>query len=208
MLDKNENKKYGTFIYAIDINTNEKIDEDDIKDTKCVIYFNANNIKNANYFTFNDINIDYDNFPWISYLDINTDVAKNGNYTKEHAWFHWTYHGKKEERAFSYINNSNIHCGRLGNSFFINMFLHFISIKYDLKCNYKNEHIFNNIGIYFNKGNKIYEKNIVVTEENYLYLLTHDLEPSNIIITNDIWLQSKQFCIIIDIKKIMIYLFI
>jgi hypothetical protein len=189
---------YGSFIYALDINTDEKVeDENNINsNNNYILYFNIINedinIKNQiNYYIFNNINIDYKNFQWKTYLDINTDINAD---TKEKAWYHWINYGKKEERAFSYINNSNIHNGRFGNIFFINLFLHFMSKKYDLKCSYKYEELFNNLGISFYKGNKIYSKNLLVTDKNFLYILKNNLNPCNIIITNNVWFQSKNFC--------------
>ena len=150
----------------------------------------------SNLYTYNGLNISYENFQWKSYLFINYNL-KNSINDREYAWKHWVNHGKKQEFAFSLINNSNIHCGRLGNLFFINMFLHFMSIKYNLKCSYKQSVSFNLLGINFHKGENIYTKNLLVTERNFLPIM-NDIshEPSNLIM-NNIHCQSKKFCLIL-----------
>lgn len=160
--------------------------------TNFYIYFQID--KTMNCYEHNDLNISYNNFEWEPYLLIN-DL--NGLYSKEQAWNHWICYGKMEERAFSLINNSNIHQGRFGNLFFINMFLHFMSIKYNLKCSYKNNHKFKSLGIYLNKGQNIYSRNILVTEQNMLTLLHDCKEPANLIINNNVWFQSNEFCLMI-----------
>ena len=144
----------------------------------------------------NKLNVSYDDFDWISYLKINKDIYLSGINTKIKSWEHWNNYGIKEERAFSFINNSNIHNGRFGNLFFINMFLHFYSKKNDLLCNYKYFDNFTKLGIELNIGTKIYDINLLLTEQNYVLILnneTDDFKPSNIIIHNDIWLQNKDF---------------
>jgi hypothetical protein len=146
-----------------------------------------------NYFTYNDMNVTYDNFQWIPYLSLNGDLRMNGVNTKDAAWSHWIHHGKKEERCFSYINNSNNHRGRLGNIFFINMFLHFISQKFDLKSNYKFNKIFNDLGIIFYSGNIIHNSNLLITEKNYLELLSNPGKSCNVIIDNNVWFHDKIF---------------
>ena len=149
-----------------------------------------------NLYTLNDLNVSYENFQWKSYLFINYNL-KNSINDRETAWNHWMVHGKKQENAYSLINNSNIHCGRLGNLFFINMFFHFMSIKYNLKCSYKKNDMFKSFGIHFHKGEKIYSKNLLVTERNLLHIL-NDIphEPSNLIM-NNVQCQSKKFCLIL-----------
>jgi hypothetical protein len=75
------------------------------------------------------------NFNWERYVKINGDLKYLNQ--ESSGWNHWLYHGIKEERATYLINNSKIHNGRFGNLFFINMALHFLSMKYNLKFNYK-----------------------------------------------------------------------
>lgn len=152
------------------------------------------NVKKENPFIFNDLNISYENFPWETYLEINDDLKDTGINTYLSAWNHWKKYGKMEERAFSYINNTNIHNARFGNIFFINMFLSILSMKYNIKCSYKYEKKFKKLGIFFHKGKNIYNKNILVTENNFIYLLRETLIPSNIIITNEVYFQTKEFC--------------
>jgi hypothetical protein len=174
------------------------------KTKKNPIYFDILNVNNNTnhdcFFTFNDIKVTYDDFPWESYITINYDLKGKGIDTKEKAWNHWIHNGKKEERAFSLINNTNNHRGRLGNIFFVNMCLHFLSLKYNLKCNYKFSKKFEKMGISFHCGEKTYGKNLLITESNYLSILdSTDYEPSNIIIYNKVWFQSELFCL--QIKK-------
>jgi hypothetical protein len=143
----------------------------------------------------NSLNTNYDNFDWITYLKINKDIYKSGINTKIKSWEHWNKYGIKEERAFSYINNSNIHNGRFGNLFFLNMFLHFFSTKYDLLCNYKYFDKFSQLGIELYIGTKTYNTSLLLTETNFLLFLNNNdiFEPSNIIIHNNIWFQKKEF---------------
>ena len=165
---------------------------------KSPIYFEINKNKNINFFTLNNLNVSFQDFPWESYIIITNDLKISGFNNKENAWNHWTHHGKKEERAFSLINNTNINKGRFGNLFFANMYLHFLSIKYDLKCNYKFQEKFKKLGFLFNNGNKMYNKNLLITKNNYLHILDNNYEPSNIIITNENWFQSNPFCLILQ----------
>jgi hypothetical protein len=202
-----ENNNYGSCIYFLYLdenniyikNTNiEELEKNDKKTN--IIYFEIKekiNDTSLNYFKILDYNISYDNFPWSQYIYFNTDLKKCGVNTKEKAWHHWNICGIKEERTYTYINNSSLHQGRLGNIFFVNMFLSSMSIKYNLKCYYKYSSIFNKLGIYFNKGENTYKNNCLITEENSLYILKNrKLEPSNLIIHN-VWFQTKEFCIIL-----------
>jgi hypothetical protein len=150
----------------------------------------------------NSLKIPYDDFDWITYLKINKDIYDSGINTKFKSWEHWIKYGIKEERAFSYINNSNIHNGRFGNLFFLNMFLHFFSKKFDLLCNYKYFDKFNQLGIELHTGSKIYDTSLLVTETNFLLFLEDNFNfniiPSNLIIHNDIWFQKKEFCLYLE----------
>lgn len=147
----------------------------------------------------NNLDVSFDDFDWISYLKINEDLYKSGINIKELAWDHWSRFGIKEERAYSFINNSYIHNGRFGNLFFINMFLNFYSIKFNLLCSYKYYQKFDSLGIELNVGTNTYERNFYVTEQNYLMFLnneiTYKFKPANIIIHNNIWFQNKDFCL-------------
>lgn len=200
MYDIDSFKKYGSFLYGICLDDSAIKPYDYIKTYKDKIYIYYFEIKDKEkkcFFIFNDLNIVFEYFPWKSYLNINNDLSHM--ISKKDAWNHWINHGKEEERAFSLINNSNIHNGRLGNIFFINMFLHIVSVKYNLKCSYKYKKRFKKLGIVYNKGKNMYKKNLFVTEDNFLYVIKNNLEPCNIIIHNDIWFHSCDFCKIIKI---------
>lgn len=153
--------------------------------------------KEYNNFTYNDLHVSYENFEWMPYLSLNDDLKCCGLNGKDSSWNHWINHGRKEERAFSYVNNSNNHRGRLGNIFFINMFLHFISEIFDLKSNYKYASIFKDLGFQFYTGSKIYNSNLLITEKNFLDVLCNPGVPSNIIIDNQVWFHNKKFSEII-----------
>lgn len=213
-------KEYGKFVYFILFNNNKFIKNSDISELKkydstcCLLYFEIdeddeytnqeqNKIKghaSFNSFKTLDYQITIDKFPWASYLFLNKDLVKNNLQSKEGAWNHWRRHGIKEERTYTYLNNSSLHQGRLGNIFFVNMFLHFMSIRYDLKCYYKHSQIFNALGIYFNKGNKIYKTTCLITDNNFMYVLKHDFSlRSNLIIMDNVWFQKKEFCNILKV---------
>jgi hypothetical protein len=186
-----ENK---TLIKDLDIITNDDI----LKNPKYILCFK---IINKEDFLHNNLNISLTHFPWKTYFKLNNDLVSpndTNTYNKITAWNHWINFGKREERAFSYINNTNNHRGRFGNIFFVNMCLHFFSIKYNLKCNYKHEKQFNKLGIYFNKGQLTYNRNLLLTDYNFENLLESDISPKNIIIDNNVWFHTKRFCTIIN----------
>lgn len=196
-------EQYGKMVYIYNLESRLLIKKDDImnesienilKNPKYVFCFKITNVKDFNY---NDLNITIEKFPWKTYYKLNPELSHN-NKSKETAWNHWYYYGKKEERAFSYINNTNNHRARFGNMFFLNMCLHFFSKKYDLKCSYKFEKEFNKLGIYFNKGNNIYKKNILLTDFNFENILESDIPPRNIIINNNVWFHTNRFCKIMN----------
>ncbi len=147
----------------------------------------------------NDPSVDYEDFDWIYYLQIYPELLDSGINNKVFAWNHWVDYGQMEERAYCYLNNSNIHRGRFGNLFFINMFLHFYASDFDLKVSYKNEAMFYEMGIEFFHGKKTYEQNFLVTDSNFLMYFDattkHLFEPANIIIHRDMWLQDSLFCL-------------
>lgn len=196
-------ENYGKLIYIYDLTNHilikkgdditNKLDENILKNPGYVLCFKIMNTEDFNY---NDSDIIFDKFPWATYCKLNPELGFIK--TKESAWYHWYYYGKKEERAFSYINNTNNHRARFGNLFFLNICLHMFSQKFDLKCSYKFEKDFNNLGIYFNKGNKIYKKNILLTDFNFENILESDISPKNIIINNNVWFHTNRFCRMID----------
>jgi hypothetical protein len=195
---------YGKLIILYDLKNKKllRLNDLDEKDVKNKI-LDKNNVlcfritEKDKDFSLNDLNIKFENFPWETYFKINPDLSNPYNYNKQVAWHHWQYHGKIEERAFSYINNTNDHRARLGNLFFLNMGLHFFSIKFDLKSNYKYDNIFKKLGIYFFKGNNMYDRNLLLTDYNFIEILKSDISPQNIIINNDVWFHTRRFCKII-----------
>jgi len=194
-------KKYGKLICIYDLENHKTIKYDDsskslLDDKGKVLCFQ---IENEEDFIYNDKNISFENFPWKTYYKINKELLSNDkkNNTKINAWNHWFYNGKNEERSFSYTNNTNGHRARFGNLFFLNMCLHLFSIKYNLKSSYKYETEFNELGVYFHKGSKIYSKNYLLTDYNFENLLESDASAKNVIINNDVWFHTKRFCTII-----------
>ena len=184
---------YGDFYKGICLEDNKHKSLEYIKanpNKKYLVYFSNNTKKSI----VQNESITYDDFPWELYLNINPDVKTLGASVKKSAWKHWTQHGLQEGRAFSYINNSNIHNSRFGNLFFINMFLNMMSMKYNLKCSYKHVTQFRKLGIHFYKGTNTYDTHLLVTEDNFMYILRNNLEPCNIIITNNVWFQTQEFC--------------
>ena len=149
-----------------------------------------------NLFLHNDLHIDETLFPWRAYYNINAEIQSPHpeENTQHTAWHHWIHHGKTEERAFSCINNTNVHRARFGNLFFLNMCLHFFSLKFDLQSSYKYETWFDELGISFHKGSRIYAKNLYITDYNFLHVLDSDLSPQNVIIHNQVWFQTAEFC--------------
>ena len=185
---------YGDFYKGICLEDNKSKSLEYIKanpNKKYLVYFSNNTKKSTIY---HNEHVTYEEFPWELYLNINPDVKTGVTSTKKSAWKHWTQHGLQEGRAFSYINNSNIHNSRFGNLFFVNMFLNMMSMKYNLKCSYKHVAQFSKLGIHFYKGTKTYDKHLLVTEDNFMYILRNTLEPCNIIITNNVWFQTNEFC--------------
>ena len=141
-------------------------------------------------------------FDWIKYITDNKDLS---NFlSKEQAWHHWILHGHRENRDITIntnpvVNNTEVHNGRFGNLFFVNMVLHFISKNYNLKTNYKYYDKFSNLGIDLFIGTNIYEDNIYLTEINYFDFIYKKYNCTNIIITNNIWFQNYEFCLFLEI---------
>jgi len=192
-------KYYGDFLYGINIydndnedktNTNLELIKNNFNNYLCYFQITENNNSN---FLYNDLKISYEDFPWRTYIKLNNDLFQKKVITKKYAWIHWKVLGKKEERSFSCINNSNIHCGRFGNIFFINMYLNFMAFKYDLKCSYKYEKMFNKLGVRFKHGHQIYKVNAIVHDYNFMYTLKDQITPCNLII-GDCWFHTNDFC--------------
>jgi len=196
----NKSYYYGKLIGVYDLEKREVI-KNDTDDNLLTIpkYVLCFKIENKEDFGNNEVNISFKNFPWTTYYKINSElISKNkSDNTKMNAWNHWLNYGKKEERSFSYINNTNDHRARFGNLFFLNMCLHLFSLKYNLMSSYKYEKEFNKLGIYFYKGSKSYNKNMLLTDTNFENLLESDISPKNIIINNNVWFHTNRFCKII-----------
>jgi len=197
---KNE---YGVFNYFLHLNEKNRLvkNEDDTeieKYSNTILYFETTpEMKGDSCLKYLNYKCLFESFPWKSYLHLNKDLLCSGITNKEQAWYHWKNYGINEERTFSYINNSNLHQGRLGNIFFINLFLNFMSIKWNLRCSYKHESLFNELGIYFKKGKMLYRKNCLVTDDNFLIIFYNKkIEPCNLIL-KDVWFQTRDFCCIL-----------
>jgi hypothetical protein len=136
--------------------------------------------------------IKYEEFDWETYIKVNPDL----NFlNKKITWEHWLNHGIFEERPIDLINNTNIHNGRFGNLFFVNMVLHFIALKMNLKCRYKYFNKFKELGINLFVGEKTYEKEFTPNDNNFLdFIQNNDNEKYNIIINNNSWFQNSYFC--------------
>jgi len=142
------------------------------------------------------------NFDWVKYINENKDL--NNFLDKNQAWHHWVLHGHRENRNIEIsndyiINNTEIHNGRFGNLFFVNMVMHFISKNYNLKTTYKYHDKFINLGIDFYIGNNTYEESTYLTELNYFDLITKNDNFTNIIVTNNSWFQNYEFCLFLEI---------
>ena len=134
------------------------------------------------------------NFDWKTYIDINPDLLINAIDNKESAWSHWINHGQLEERPIKIINNTNIHNGRFGNLFFVNMALHFIALKINLKCRYKYFNKFAMLGVHFYVGDNEYKNELTLHDSTFLNIIkSTNIEKTNIIINNENWFQTKEF---------------
>ena len=133
------------------------------------------------------------NFRWDRYKKINGDLKDLNQ--ELNTWNHWLHHGIKEERATYLINNSKIHNGRFGNLFFINIAVHFLSMKYDLRFNYKYYNKFKRLGIDLFIGKNMYEETVVLNDNNFYDFICKTIyKKTNLIITNTMWCQTKEFC--------------
>lgn len=136
----------------------------------------------------------YENFDWKLYININSDLKETNICTKESAWKHWIDYGSLEERALSVFNNTNVHNARFGNLFFVNMVLHFISLKYNLKCTYKYFNKFQKLGIFLYSGKYEYTDSITITDDNFLNIIkSSEYNKTNIVINNNSWFQKPEF---------------
>lgn len=188
---KNENRQYfklnDNYLYQlIDNNSKENDDANSIQ-----LKENFNNLLNVKR-----------NFDWIKYLNDNLDLSNILD--KDQAWHHWILHGRRENRVLEIandiiINNTEVHNGRFGNLFFVNMVLHLISKNYNLQTTYKYYDKFVNLGIDLFIGTNTYEDNTYITEINYFDLISKKDNFTNIIVTNNSWFQNYEFCLFLEI---------
>jgi len=142
------------------------------------------------------------NFNWIKYISDNKDLSSFLD--KSQAWHHWILHGRREGRLLEIdndvvVNNTEVHHGRFGNLFFVNMVLHLISKNYNLKTTYKYYDKFSNLGIDFFIGSNTYQENTYLTEINYFDLIYKKNNFTNIIVTNNTWFQNYEFCLFLEV---------
>jgi len=101
------------------------------------------------------------------------------------------YHGL--DLKITPINNSYFHKGRLGNLFFVNMALHFISEKNNLNVKYQFYNKFKKLGIDLFVGEKTYDETIKLTDSNFFEIINGKSINQNISIVNDMWCQTPDF---------------
>jgi hypothetical protein len=92
-------------------------------------------------------------------------------------------------------NSSNMHAGRFGNKFFVNIALSFIAEKNNLLCSYDDVNNFEKLGINLFSGNYIYKENIILTDDNFFKFIINDKINKNVIIRNTLWCQTKEFAL-------------
>ena len=78
---------------------------------------------------------------------------------------------------------NTIENGRLGNQIIRNLSVSLISEKYDLKVNYCNNELINNLGIFLFSGKNIFDNTINLNDDNYFSVyncgnLTSNLDPN------------------------------
>lgn len=149
----------------------------------------------------NGENEETNNFDWKTYVSTYGDLRLSGVSTKEAAWKHWKTCGINEERTPEYKNSTKIHCARFGNLFFLNMVGHFISLKNDLKVEYKYEKQFSELGIEFHNGEKSYNEDFVLTDENFMTFIRENNEKpieNNVVFTNEMWCHNKDLCFLLE----------
>jgi len=93
------------------------------------------------------------------------------------------------------INTSFFHRGRLGNLFFINMCLHFISKKNNLYCGYQFYEEIKQLGVELFIGEKTYDgtSTIPLSESNFFDFIVGDCINKNISIVNNVWCHTPEF---------------
>ena len=95
--------------------------------------------------------------------------------------------------TYTNTNTSYFHKGRLGNLFFINMALHFISKKNNLCVEYQFQKKFQKLGVKLFTGEKTYDETIKLTDNNFFEIITGKDINKNVSIVNDMWCQTPEF---------------
>ena len=90
-------------------------------------------------------------------------------------------------------NTSYFHRGRLGNLFFVNMALHFISKKNNLYVEYQFHEKFQKLGVKLFTGEKTYNETIKLSDNNFFEIVTGESINKNVSIVNDMWCQTCEF---------------
>lgn len=95
------------------------------------------------------------------------------------------------------INSSHLHRGRLGNLFFINMALHFISIKNNLHVEYQFHDKLKELGVDLFSGKNKYptEMAVSLSDDNFYDLIIGEVINKNISIVNNLWCQTSEFAL-------------
>ena len=184
---KNENREF------FFINNHKSIFDDDEDDNEEFLKIKQN---------YNNLLEIKKNFDWLQYTYDNRDLSCI--FDKKQAWHHWILHGHREKRIIKPIcnypiNTTEIHHGRFGNLFFVNMVMNFISKKYNLKVNYKYYDKFINLGINLYIGINTYTENAHLTELNYFDLINKNQNFTNIIVNNNTWFQNYEFCLFLQL---------
>lgn len=93
----------------------------------------------------------------------------------------------------SLINTTYGHLGRFGNLFFVGMALHFISLKNNIKSEYKEFEKFKRLGIdLFIHGKNKYDETIQLMDDNFFHCM-NELIYKNVCIQNNVWCQTSNF---------------
>ena len=82
--------------------------------------------------------------------------------------------------------------GRLGNQMIRNLAVHLIAKKNDLYVNYGYKDVIEKMGIELFCGNKIYNNNLLLTDENYLSIYNLNVLENNLYPSN--FYQTKEIC--------------
>lgn len=77
---------------------------------------------------------------------------------------------------------------------------HLISVQNNLKLEYKYEKQFTELGVIFHRGAMTYDEDLVLTDNSFLDIIYGNNDApieKNIVFTNEMWCQSKDFCFLL-----------